>query len=590
MGKGKVNRMLSCRFQYIAFWTLPFALALYLATLLPATPANAQCSPAAANGVIATCSGQTVDQGDGAPGTSTRDDGYGGLGIADVTVTVLPGASVTGNFNGIMLGNNTTIINDGSITGTIVDGLNIGTIASLINRGSISGLENGVDAGTITSLNNQGSIVGDEDGVEAITIINLTNAGLIQGRVFAIQELGAGNTLLTLLPGSVVRGPIDLGGGVNTLNVGNGLSIANAFVGGAPIVVSNGAPFAVNGNQVAVVDPTLEALQSDMLVDLTNGILGGVSARLDGLPGGTVVGVTGQPSTHKVTYKGEHIADVGDRQMWAHAFGAARDQEAGRPTVEAEHRLGGLMSGMDSQVDSTLRAGFFLGGSWGTAESVLGTQDEDISTIFGGIYVRKESGGLALDAALTLGHSEHERERQVANNLAPGGLQTAEGNFDGTFVATSLGLTSDVHMGRFRLNPGVHVRYAGLFLDGFTEAGATGNLALAERDIHTVQTRAQLALPYEEIVDGGGFLKVEMKVGVEGRFNIGDDSFGAVLLGQNIGFAPGGDDTIASLFGGTNISYTLPNGRVQFTTGVEGGLEDDGSHYLNGRAGAKIVF
>lgn len=81
-----------------------------------------------------------------------------------------------------------------------------------------------------------------------------------------------------------------------------------------------------------------------------------------------------------------------------------------------------------------------------------------------------------------------------------------------------------------------------------------------------------------------------MKVGIEGRTNVGDDAFGAVLLGQQISFVPGGTDSVVSFFGGTSISFTLPNDRVQFYAGADGGLENDGSSYVAGRAGAKIRF
>jgi hypothetical protein len=41
-----------------------------LAAVASASVARADCTPAAANGVTATCSGTTTNQGSGAPGTS----------------------------------------------------------------------------------------------------------------------------------------------------------------------------------------------------------------------------------------------------------------------------------------------------------------------------------------------------------------------------------------------------------------------------------------------------------------------------------------------------------------------------------------
>jgi len=46
----------------------------------------ADCTPASANNVTATCSGITTDQGGGAPGTSAGADGYGTGTETGVTV------------------------------------------------------------------------------------------------------------------------------------------------------------------------------------------------------------------------------------------------------------------------------------------------------------------------------------------------------------------------------------------------------------------------------------------------------------------------------------------------------------------------
>jgi hypothetical protein len=45
--------------------------------LLAGEAARADCTPASANNVTATCTGITTNQGNGAPGTSASIDGYG---------------------------------------------------------------------------------------------------------------------------------------------------------------------------------------------------------------------------------------------------------------------------------------------------------------------------------------------------------------------------------------------------------------------------------------------------------------------------------------------------------------------------------
>jgi uncharacterized protein with beta-barrel porin domain len=140
----------------------------------------ADCTPAAANNVTATCTGTTTNQGAGAPGTSADPNGAGyGTGVeTGVTVTVASGAAntVTGNQVGIFLGDGTVINNVGaSIAGRV------GIVA---NAGG-------------SSVFNAGSIIGD---------------------TVAIQFAGTGNTL-TLAPTSQMFGLV-LGTGSDIFQLG----------------------------------------------------------------------------------------------------------------------------------------------------------------------------------------------------------------------------------------------------------------------------------------------------------------------------------------------------------------------------------
>lgn len=241
--------------------TVLFAVAFWLG--VGVVPARAACVPpsgSASNNTV-TCSGVTINQNNVA--------GYGG-GQLNVTLNVLPGASVTGSTIGILLGNNAAIDNRGSIIGAN----GTGVFAN----------------GTLRSLTNSGSITGTSHGIEADIITSLTNSGLISGGSpagFATRESIGGDTQLTLLAGSVLVGRVDLGGGgVNTLNVGKGLSMATTFASGAPVIGSMNVPFVVNGNQVVTADTTSFANQSTMLADLTGGIFSTVENRIDNLRSG----------------------------------------------------------------------------------------------------------------------------------------------------------------------------------------------------------------------------------------------------------------------------------------------------------------
>ena len=83
--------------------------------LLAGEAAWADCTPAAANNVTATCTGTTTNQGGGAPGTSAGSTGYGNGGATGVTVNVI-GGSLSGTIYGILVGDG-TVTNNASITG-----------------------------------------------------------------------------------------------------------------------------------------------------------------------------------------------------------------------------------------------------------------------------------------------------------------------------------------------------------------------------------------------------------------------------------------------------------------------------------------
>lgn len=94
------------------------SLAMILAIMLPAgEAARADCTPQAANGASANCTGTTINQGGGAPGSSAGVDGYGTGVETGVTVTVDRNASVTGNNRGIFLGTGASVTNAGTISG-----------------------------------------------------------------------------------------------------------------------------------------------------------------------------------------------------------------------------------------------------------------------------------------------------------------------------------------------------------------------------------------------------------------------------------------------------------------------------------------
>ena len=151
--------------------------------LLAGEAAWADCTPAAANNVTATCTGTTTNQAGGAPGTSAGTAGYGTGGATGVTVNVIDG-SLSGINYGVFVGDGTVTNSRASITG----GLN-GIFADRLCRCHQFRQHHrhhgdGIYAFTnATVTNNAGaSIAGGQPELYAITgFADVTNSGSITG-------------------------------------------------------------------------------------------------------------------------------------------------------------------------------------------------------------------------------------------------------------------------------------------------------------------------------------------------------------------------------------------------------------------------
>ena len=383
----------------------------------------------------------TVDQGasivtgqdavvDAADGTTITVDNAGtitstlkvAIDVTGSTLILVNSGTITSNSeDAIVAATITSLINSGTIISDGEEGIDATTIVFLNNSGLITGFEEGVQASTIQTLINSGTIAGDgvraitiqnlinsgtinsrqAEAVRAVTIASLTNSGtLIGGNGTAIRETGAADTLLTLLAGSNIQGAINLGGGVNTLNVGNGLSISNTFVGAAPVIGNTfGAPFAVNGTQVAVLDPTSLSQHDEMLADLTSGIFNSVHARLTGVGSSSSNGFAemslGMGSMMQLgggTMMSLSTMDVGPASakegsgLWAQAFGGNREVDASGPNAASDHEYYGGIAGIDGWLIPGIRIGAFGGGSRADMEFNFDTQDLEADSYFGGVY------------------------------------------------------------------------------------------------------------------------------------------------------------------------------------------------------------
>jgi hypothetical protein len=241
----------------------------------------ASCSPQAANNVTATCTGTTTNQGNGVPGTSTGANGYGSGAQNPLTVTVMSGATVTGNNNGIFFSNG-TVFNFGTISGTSIDGINATNNAVVTNTGTILGNIGGIVAlnGTATVTNsgfisgtgangdgiaaptgnaivtNSGNISGNSNGIVALNNATVTNSGIISGGVFGRGIDAVSGTATVTNSGIIMGGSYGIYSGT-TANVSNSGSIS----GGTGIFIVSGSGTAIVTNSGTIIGTGGTALQ-----------------------------------------------------------------------------------------------------------------------------------------------------------------------------------------------------------------------------------------------------------------------------------------------------------------------------------------
>ncbi|MEO0384369.1 MAG: autotransporter domain-containing protein, partial [Pseudomonadota bacterium] len=530
---------------------------------------------------------------------------------ADTITSLINSGSITGSGDdAIFVTTITSLINSGSITSHDNVGVFATTISSLINSGTIVGRNAGVGATTITSLINSGTITSSSSSgtsIGAATITSLINSGSIRGGTNAIRESGAGDTQLTLLAGSVIDGTIDLGGGINTLNVGSGLSLGSTILTegslalelgttNVPIVILSSAPVGgVVTNQVASIDPTALGLTDEGLADLTGGIFGVLSSRQSGFGSGAYGGGSGisplgyapaadEPAAFDAVMANERVRTSWN--VWGEVFGSYREQDGSGNATDTTSNVGGLVVGADGAFSDTLTLGGFLGGAWGQSEAENNTQETDTTSVFAGVYGAFVQPGVTYDFALVGGHSSYDRERQVANNLVAGGLETATADYNGWFLSPELTVRGTQFQ---HFEPFVTLRYAGLFQDDVTETGTAAPLTLESQTLHLATGRLGVTLPYAWTYDDGSETRLRLTGGVEARRQFGGTTQRGVLLGQSIAFEAGDTDTVLGGFVGLDADHQIDVNIALYASG-EALFETDNAMQLSGRAGIRVMF
>jgi hypothetical protein len=324
----------------------------------------------------------------GAEGLVVQDDLTSLTNGGTLTGTVFEGVLVGGTIasltnTGLIFGEDdaieahdiTNLTNFGLISGDD-DGIDVdgggpdnnetSVISHLVNHGTIQGNDDGIDVGTLTSLVNTGTIAGgttdglNNAGIAAAAITSIVNSGTISAGSpndlgYAIEERGPlaaanENTSLTLNAGSILIGYVDLGGGTNTLNIGQGRSLNSTFDGDIALSTlpvlgnTNGAlvafldtPGIPDERQIVAVDQSAFLGLDDALVALTAGIGQTVQGRQTALRSDPALGFANSFAAAEETSLAafsdldlDGAPHLNPNRFWIEGFGAYRQDDGNR--------------------------------------------------------------------------------------------------------------------------------------------------------------------------------------------------------------------------------------------------------------------
>lgn len=584
-----------------------------------------------------------------------------------------------GIFNGTALGGDATTINYGNVNGGVFtttglgggDGnatlINYGTIrgdvltlagntggtgnATFVNYGTIYtdflGVGVGAYNGTVTGYNG-GRIFGEVDvanGGGGGTVV-FSNAGLIDG-TYGLSPTGvaldltqfdpATPTTLNILPGSRIVGEIILNGDtsdpfavgtrVNILS-GHDISSVLTFGGsgcgcttgglidtGAVVNVTGGAPYVINGNTVAILDPTSFANADRNVVDVTRTIASLVTSRLTnpapiGGSGSAAIGFapsgnvardmandafSGIPalayaSNDRLLLSNPSFTAADGTSIWAQGFGGQRIQQADAPTLRSVSNFYGGVLGLDKTVQPGLRLGGFIGGGAIDSKIDLNSGDTKSDIFFGGLYGRYAMGRAFLDFSLLGGYSNNDVKRTIANNLVPGGLEYAAGKYNGWFISPEIAYGLKQSLGyNLTLTPSARVRYLAAGFGGYQESGSSANLTVASRTSHNFEERGELKLTHTTNTTPTEQLQVSGTAGLVALQRVGDSNVSTILLGQSLAFATPGKGSIVGFYAGAGFDWRNATG-VSVFGAAEFTAMSDQSQTITGRGGVKVSF
>lgn len=567
---------------------------------------------------------------------STTNSGFVGGDILTITgasggdgsATAFNSGTVAGSMFSLVNGvGNATLVNSGTI---IRDPSSLFPVGAAATFGTASVTNTGRIFGEVQALAFQGSAV-------------LTNAGLIDGTSFGgtaislFQPDPTTPTTLNILPGSRIVGEIILNGDtsdpfavgtkVNMLS-GHDISSVLTFGGsgcgcttgglidtGAVVNVTGGAPYVINGNTVAILDPTSFAMQDRNVIDVTRTITSLVTSRLTNpapisgsgssamgfAPSGNVArdmandAFSGIPAlayagNGRVLLSNPRFTAADGTSIWAQGFGGQRIQQADAPTLRSVNNFYGGVLGVDKTVQPGLRLGGFIGAGNVKSTIDLNSGDTNSDMVFGGIYGRYAMGHAFLDFSLLGGGSSNDVKRTITNNLVPGGYEYAAGKYNGWFISPEIAYGLKQSLGyNLTLTPSARVRYLAVGFGGYQESGSSTNLTVASRTSHNFEERGEFKLTHTTNATHTEQLQLSGTAGLIALQRVGDSNVNTILLGQSLAFATPGKSSIVGFYAGAGFDWRNASG-VSVFGATEFTAMSDSSQTITGRGGVKVAF
>lgn len=558
--------------------------------------------------------------------------------------------TMTGATNG---DGNATLVNYGTIRGdvlTLAGNTGGAGNATFVNYGTIYTDFFGVGVGSFngaTTGYNAGHIYGEVDvGNGGGGTATFSNAGLIDG-TYGISPTGvaldltqfdpATPTTLNILPGSRIVGQVILNGDITNpfavgtkVNILSGHDISSVLTFGGPgcgcafgglmdtgaiVNVTGGAPYVINGDTVAILDPTSFAAADRNVVDVTRTITSLVTSRLTNpapiggrgsmtigfAPSGNVArdmandAFSGIPalayaSNDRVLLSNPSFTAADGTSIWAQGFGGQRIQQADAPTLRSVSNFYGGVLGIDKTVQPGLRLGGFIGGGAIKSSIDLNSGDTSSDIGFGGLYGRYAMGRAFLDFSLLGGYSSNDVKRTIANNLVPGGYEYAAGKYNGWFISPEVAYGFQRSLGyNLTLTPSARVRYLAAGFGGYQEAGSSTNLTVASRTSHNFEERGEFKLTHTTNATPTEQLQLSGTAGLIALQRVGDSNVNTVLLGQSLAFATPGKASIVGFYAGAGFDWRNASGFSVFGAAEFTAMSDQ-SQTITGRGGVKVSF